>query len=185
MPQAVNGIKVCCMCKEAKPVSEFGKCSQVKDGLRSRCRECRVVDSHVYYQQNKARVGAVNRKYKAAHRDEVNARGRRYYAAHHAEAVETMRRYRLKHPDRYRARNKINNNLAGGRTKKPGVCDVCGHTSARLEAHHHLGYAEDNWLKVLWLCRSCHRQADATTDHSDGLWCNPFVAPKAEASKST
>lgn len=37
-------------------------------------------------------------------------------------------------------------------------CEVCG-TVKRIHAHHYLGYARENWLKVQWLCPSHHQQA--------------------------
>lgn len=34
-------------------------------------------------------------------------------------------------------------------------CDFCKWPD-RLHAHHHQGYDPPNWLKVIWLCPSCH-----------------------------
>lgn len=33
--------KICRVCGKEKPISEFGKNSQYKDGLDSRCKDCR------------------------------------------------------------------------------------------------------------------------------------------------
>jgi len=41
MPAAVNGMKECTKCGETKDVSEYGKCSSLKDGLKGKCKECR------------------------------------------------------------------------------------------------------------------------------------------------
>jgi DNA-binding XRE family transcriptional regulator len=37
------------------------------------------------------------------------------------------------------------------------ACRACGAEPA--EAHHHLGYAPEQWLDVEWLCRTHHAQA--------------------------
>lgn len=55
----------------------------------------------------------------------------------------------------------------------PLPCESCGLTPLkingrqRIEAHHHLGYAEANWLKVVWLCYSCHKLTHAGAEESD------------------
>lgn len=33
-------------------------------------------------------------------------------------------------------------------------CVLCG--NPKTEAHHHLGYAQENWEKITWLCEKCH-----------------------------
>ena len=38
-------------------------------------------------------------------------------------------------------------------------CPACNHSSP-LEAHHYAGYAPWNWLKVVFLCKSCHTKAN-------------------------
>jgi hypothetical protein len=39
---------------------------------------------------------------------------------------------------------------------------LCG--TPKTEAHHHLGYAEEHWLDVQWLCKKHHREV-----HKKGL----------------
>lgn len=38
---------------------------------------------------------------------------------------------------------------------EPRACQNCGEIS-NVDAHHHKGYKEENWLKVIWLCRKHH-----------------------------
>lgn len=40
-------------------------------------------------------------------------------------------------------------------------CEECGKIPS--EAHHHKGYATENWLEVKWLCRSHHKLAHPIT----------------------
>lgn len=47
-------MRKCSMCKEEKPVSEFGKHKNGKDGLRSRCKACNRVEARNSYEKNPA-----------------------------------------------------------------------------------------------------------------------------------
>lgn len=51
--------KKCTKCDETKSVKEFHKRKDAKDGLRSRCKECRNSDSRSYSQTEKGK--AVNK----------------------------------------------------------------------------------------------------------------------------
>jgi hypothetical protein len=44
-----------------------------------------------------------------------------------------------------------------GRLVRPANCERCQGQSARIDAHHHNGYAPAHILDVTWLCRSCHQ----------------------------
>lgn len=39
-------------------------------------------------------------------------------------------------------------------------CEVCnatlGNGARKIVAHHHAGYAPENWLNVWWVCQSCN-----------------------------
>lgn len=35
-------------------------------------------------------------------------------------------------------------------------CQKCG--NPQVVAHHYLGYAEENWLNVMWLCEFHHKE---------------------------
>ena len=57
------------------------------------------------------------------------------------------------------ARNAVNRAIKAGMLVPKEDCERCGrHRSERrrLDADHYLGYDEEHWLDVLWLCRSCH-----------------------------
>lgn len=40
MPKVKNGLKYCPQCKRNLPITKFGKNKNVKDGLRTYCKEC-------------------------------------------------------------------------------------------------------------------------------------------------
>lgn len=56
------------------------------------------------------------------------------------------------------ARREVKKGLKEGRIKKPVLCQSCLRKKA-LFAHHE-SYLKEDWLKVRWLCSSCHRKAD-------------------------
>lgn len=47
-------IKECTECGKLKPLTEFHKDSRKKDGRRSRCKECRVVENSSFYRKHRA-----------------------------------------------------------------------------------------------------------------------------------
>ena len=44
--------KVCSKCGVEKEFCEFHKSTRCKDGYRERCKECRKVDTTLYYKNN-------------------------------------------------------------------------------------------------------------------------------------
>jgi len=50
--------------------------------------------------------------------------------------------------------------LRDGRLRRPSSCEECGLVTRRLQAHHGHGYLRPNWLKVSWLCRTCHDKVE-------------------------
>lgn len=45
-------LKICSKCGNGKPLSEFGKASHMKDGLRTWCKECVRKDNNARYHRN-------------------------------------------------------------------------------------------------------------------------------------
>jgi hypothetical protein len=61
---------------------------------------------------------------------------------------------------RWRARDAAR----AGKIVRPPFCEHGkGECRGPLEAHHYLGYARENWLRVEWLCRYHHGLADSRT----------------------
>ena len=60
-------MKLCTICKIARPLSEFNKHSKRKDGLQSHCRECNRDRSRKYYHDNREKhlkvIAANKRRY--------------------------------------------------------------------------------------------------------------------------
>jgi hypothetical protein len=80
-------------------------------------------------------------------------------------AERRRKRRKEKETNRYDARRFVRLALKSGLLKR-GPCQRAGEDpcSDRVEAHHYLGYAPHNWLKVQWLCSRHHRIADREQD---------------------
>ncbi len=62
--------KVCNVCKEEKPYSEYHKHKQCKDGVHATCKPCNLARSRKWYEENKERVRPVqNEKTKQKSKD--------------------------------------------------------------------------------------------------------------------
>lgn len=74
--------KICTKCKEPKEATpeNFGLDRRLKDGLTSRCRECRRVRNKNYRAANEEKIVTREKGYRATHRGEHQARSRKYRA---------------------------------------------------------------------------------------------------------
>ena len=89
---------------------------------------------------------------RAANREKQRKYERDYYAAHPEPTRARASKYRANYPDRLKAVNKVNHEIAMGRlVRQP--CERCGETNVQA---HHDDYSEP--LEVTWLCHSCHRK---------------------------
>ena len=84
------------------------------------------------------------------------------YARHLARMVAYQKRkYRDDQTfrDKNAAHGAVYMALKFGCLSRPEKCSRCS-TAGRIEGHHHLGYAPENHLDVVWLCKRCHTKAD-------------------------
>lgn len=58
-----------------------------------------------------------------------------------------------------RARLAIYEAVRDGRVLRSRSCSECL-KYCKPDAHHHKGYARENWLNVKWLCEKCHAAQD-------------------------
>lgn len=98
----------------------------------------------------RAKEKAKRRKYYDAHKKEVIAK-----ANAHAKKVRAERGEWAWHRDQARAA--VNRaKYAGKIVEKPCAHRRLSPCDGRLEAHHYLGYKEENWLDIVWLCHRHH-----------------------------
>lgn len=143
MPESIV-TKRCPRCKAVKPVAEFSKNRASRDGLLARCKSCDRAKGALYEKSNKGR--AARRRYSAT-------------PAGRVADTKTKRSYRQRHPIRERARQCVTYAIKTGRIP-PAKRLICRHCFALADGyHHHRGYAEENQLDVIPLCRRCHLKA--------------------------
>ena len=59
-----EGMKRCSKCGEVKPVGEFYKHKNRKDGLQSQCKQCQKEYIEKYYEENKEHCAEKAKKYR-------------------------------------------------------------------------------------------------------------------------
>ena len=68
-------MKTCRKCKIEKEVTEFSKCKNTKDGLKSQCRFC----DKQYNETNKERISEQKKQYYLANKERINEQNKEYY----------------------------------------------------------------------------------------------------------
>ena len=132
--------KVCIKCGISKPIENFCRASQNKDGRKNTCREC----CRLY------RGGHPTSKEK----QKEYRRGNRL--RHKEKAAKQRREWRRENLLAYKAHNKVQNAIRHGKLTKPEKCEWCGQRD-NLQATH------DDYSKpfdVEWLCPKCHSIKD-------------------------
>jgi hypothetical protein len=111
--------KICTKCKQDKELSEFNKCSRVKDGHKAECRDCqkkgkKVYDdnhpnhNHDYYTENTEKILKQNKEWAINHREQSNQIKNNYVIRHPKERLEQSNRYYHNNTDRVKIY--VNNN---------------------------------------------------------------------------
>jgi tagatose-1,6-bisphosphate aldolase len=70
--------KVCSKCGVEKEFCEFHKSTRCKDGYRERCKECRKVDTTLYYKNNANKIKERITKYRKNNPKKVKEGLKRY-----------------------------------------------------------------------------------------------------------
>lgn len=134
--------KQCKACLKILPVYYFYKVNRTYKYTAS-CKDCfKKRESNFYFKHKDKRLKK-QKEYKQTAGSKILSR-------------LSAKRYREKYPDKEASHNECRKALQKGIIKKSN-CMHCG--SSKSEMHHHLGYAKDNWLNVVWLCRNHHSQA--------------------------
>ncbi len=88
-------VKRCCLCREDKPVSEYGRDKSRKDGLAPRCKPC---------------AKQVYTEWRAANPEKAREQGRKrqeaYAERHPGRVNEAVREYQQRHPERVKSSRK-------------------------------------------------------------------------------
>lgn len=132
-------MKTCKQCHLELPEAEFYSHPQTVDKLMAVCKRC--------HKQNAINRRVNNIENVLAYDHERNqTQERKDYVSNR------IKQDRLLNPQKYKARNWVNNALRDGRIKRE-PCKLCGNPNA--QAHHH-NY--DDPTNFDWLCFRCHRE---------------------------
>ena len=113
---------------------------RMADGHLGKCKDCTKADSAARLINKRQDVRAYE-----ARRSQDPARKKKL--------AEYRKKRDAAHPDKYRARNAVNNALRDGKI----VRQPCQCVDPKTQAHHARGYV--NALDVDWLCLKHHREA--------------------------
>lgn len=130
-------MKPCFKCEVVKPISEFYKNSNMRDGHSNKCKECTKVDVRANRQERLEYYREYDRK-----------RGSR-------QSAENLRNYRANNPKKWAAHKTVQRMIKQGDLVKPDECQSCGRSDRGVHGHH------DDYSKpdqVRWLCPGCHHQ---------------------------
>ena len=134
--------KVCSnpKCNKEKPLSEYYKHSQMKDGYFGKCKECIKEAANKHRAANIEKIRAYDReRANLPHRKKLN--------------TETTKKMREDLPHVYKAHSALNNAVRDGKIIKPLLCSVCNEEK-KLHGHHD-DYSKP--LDVEWMCSICHK----------------------------
>lgn len=145
-------MKSCRMCNEEKPLFEFYKNSQMKDGHINNCKACHNKRSIGWTKANKERVNANNRE--RAKREDVKEKRKKIYTSdvNREKQRLAVQRYRLRKPFVDIAHRAIRFALEKKEISRPSNCSACDATG-KIEAHHD-DYSKP--MQIRWLCKGCH-----------------------------
>lgn len=137
----MSEMKVCFKCGgDPKPLSDFYKHPQMKDGHLNKCKVCTKGDVGKHRGENLDKIREYDReRANLPHRKKLN--------------TETTKRMRENNPEAYKAHTALNNAIRDGKIIKPKVCSACN-KERRLHGHHD-DYSKP--LEVEWLCTPCHK----------------------------
>lgn len=91
-----NMERKCTRCKQTKDISNFGKHTKGKDGIRDWCKQCVREYSKSYREENSELCLERHRKYNSEHRDEINAKNSEYQKCHLEQSRAKYHRRRAK-----------------------------------------------------------------------------------------
>lgn len=171
------GTKQCTKCKKIKPLSEFHRNIESKDGFVSQCKDCISEYQSNYYLEHREEILVSTKEYKTTYPEKVadsNAKSYKkhrdkriaYYIEHREKILSRGAKYKSEHPEEIATYNrdyKLQRNY--GITVEEydemleaqgGGCAICGKTpeenGRRLAVDHN---HETDKLRGL-LCNSCN-----------------------------
>lgn len=96
-------MKTCTKCKENKPLEEYQRDSQKRDGLRSNCKTCCKLDKA----KRKSEIDKYNKNYHIKNKKQRLQYAKQYRTENIAKVKESSKKSKQKHKDRVYASNAL------------------------------------------------------------------------------
>jgi hypothetical protein len=148
--------KKCFKCKAVRPLSEFYKHPQMKDGRVNKCKSCNKKDN-IKNREDKVQYYREYDRNRSSLPHRVDAR-KEYQESFKKDPSFTEKRrisnkkYREKYPEKAKARRMVNYYIRKG-TLKREPCKICGNIKSES---HHPDYKYP--LNIVWLCDKHHKE---------------------------
>ncbi len=135
-----------------KPLSEFYKHSQMKDGHVNKCKSCNKTDVQNNYKKNIDYYKEYDQIRNQKRKEYLRKKNKKYQKENPEIAVKAKKKWAENNKDKRAAQGFLSNAVRNGRVEK-GVCQIC--KSKDTEAHH---YDYTKPLSVIWLCDKHHKK---------------------------
>ena len=112
----------------------------MKDGHLNKCKECAKSDSSKIISKD---------------RDGINKKRRISRSKKSGKYAEYSAHYRKEFLEQSKAAQAAHRAIKSGKIIRPNNCEKCN-KECKPDAHHE-SYKKEDWLNVIFLCRSCHR----------------------------
>ena len=136
-------LKICKICNNEKPLSDFYKHFRMADRHLNICKDCKIK-----YQKEKYKIDIMSIDYILKERE----RGRKKYHKYlyKNNNIEAKRKWDMNHKKEKRTHDQVHKALLAGKIIKM-PCEICGSVES---VGHHEDY--DKPLSVNWYCVKCH-----------------------------
>lgn len=144
--------KTCNSCGITKPLTEFHRRHDSRDGHQGHCKLCQKERSVAWRLANLERYAAVRAEWRKNNPDKMRELKRAWNKAHPDRIAAKIARQKKNNPARTSAHLAVKSAIrSGALVRQP--CEVCGDLS--VEAHHD-DYRQP--LAVRWLCPAHHTE---------------------------
>ena len=155
-------MKTCSKCREIKPFSDYGKNRAKKDGLQSRCKDCRKE----YSANNRDKIAEYNKEYRANNSNKIKEyRGKPEVK----ERSREWQREQTKNNPQIRLSKKVSNEtrwiLLGVFSGMTPVSEQYGIDKVGLTSIQYREYIESLWTEGMSWDNYGHGEGKWTIDH--------------------
>jgi len=145
--------KPCICCQEIKPLSDFHKHSQMKDGHINKCKSCICAYSREWGKSKAGRES--DRKYRHSKKGKISRRRYNVSYKRREARIRHGKRYYPTHQAETKARAQIMIAVRSGKMPRPDTL-LCVRCNKKAKEYHHPSYACEHRLDVIAVCIKCH-----------------------------